>query len=123
MGEFRCIAPHEPKVPCLRFANAAIQLGNDRNHCSDQEGTVRLQRISTPTDDSRLSAVKAIDDISSCLGTVVPLLSTQFGDAEVHNIRAAFVAGLSVAMGKLTLVLQPRDGPGPARCSRLGEYL
>lgn len=66
-----------------------------------------------PTDDARLSAVKAIDDISSCLGTVVPLLSTQFGDAEVHNIRAAFVAGLSVAMGKLTLVLQPRDGPAP----------
>jgi hypothetical protein len=66
-----------------------------------------------PTDDPRLSAVKAIDDISSCLGTVVPLLSTQFGDAEVHNIRAAFVAGLSVAMGKLTLVLQPRDGPAP----------
>ena len=66
-----------------------------------------------PTDDPRLSAVKAIDDISSCLGTVVPLLSTEFGDAEVHNIRAAFVAGLSVAMGKLTLVLQPRDGPAP----------
>jgi hypothetical protein len=66
-----------------------------------------------PTDDPRLSAVKAIDDISSCLGTVVPLLSTQFGDAEVHNIRAAFVAGLSVAMGKLTLILQPRDGPAP----------
>jgi hypothetical protein len=66
-----------------------------------------------PTDDPRLSAVKAIDDISSCLGTVVPLLSTQFGDAEVHNIRAAFVAGVSVAMGKLTLILQPRDGPAP----------
>lgn len=66
-----------------------------------------------PTDDPRMSAVKAIDDISSCLGTVVPLLSTQFGDAEVHNIRAAFVAGLSVAMGKVTRVLQPRDGPAP----------
>lgn len=66
-----------------------------------------------PTDEPRLSAVKAIDDISSCLGAVVPLLSTQFSDAEVHNIRAAFVAGLSVAMGKSTLVLQPSDGPAP----------
>lgn len=66
-----------------------------------------------PADDPRLSAVKAIDDICSCLGCVVPLLSTQFADAEVHNIRAAFVAGLSVGMGKLTLVLQPRDGPAP----------
>ncbi len=66
-----------------------------------------------PTDDARLSAVKAIDDISSCLGAVIPLLSTEFGDAEVHNIRAAFVAGLAVAMGKVTLVLQPSDGPAP----------
>ena len=66
-----------------------------------------------PTDDARLSAVKAIDDISACLGAVVPLLSTEFGDAEVHNIRAAFVAGLAVAMGKVTLVLQPSDGPAP----------
>ncbi len=66
-----------------------------------------------PTDEPRLSAVKAIDDISSCLGAVVPLLSTQFGDAEVHNIRAAFVGGLSVAMDKSTLLLQPNDGPAP----------
>jgi hypothetical protein len=66
-----------------------------------------------PTDDSRLSAITAIDDISSCLGAVVPLLSPQFGDAGVHNIRAAFVAGLAIAMGKITLVLQPRDGPAP----------
>ena len=66
-----------------------------------------------PTDDPRLSAIKAIDDVSSCLGTIIPLLSTQFGDAEIHNIRAAFVAGLSVAMGKTTLVLQPSDGPAP----------
>ena len=66
-----------------------------------------------PTDDARLSAVKAIDDISSCLGAVIPLLSTEFGDAEVHNFRAAFVAGLAVAMDKITLVLQPSDGPAP----------
>ncbi len=55
--------------------------------------------------------VKAVDDIASCLGAVVPLLSRQFADAEVHNVRAACVAGLSVAMGIITL--QPRDGPAP----------
>jgi hypothetical protein len=66
-----------------------------------------------PTDESRLSAVKAVDDVSSCLGTVIPLLATEFGDAEVHNIRAAFVAGLSVGMGKITLILQPGGGPAP----------
>jgi hypothetical protein len=66
-----------------------------------------------PTDDPRLSAIKAIDDISACLGAVVPLLPAQFADAEVHNIRAAFVAGLAVAMNKITLVLQPHGGPAP----------
>lgn len=66
-----------------------------------------------PADEPRLSAIKAIDDISSCLGTVVPLLATHFVDAEVHNIRAAFVAGLSVGMNKCTLILQPIDGPAP----------
>ncbi|MDP1991612.1 MAG: hypothetical protein Q8K00_11375 [Syntrophales bacterium] len=66
-----------------------------------------------PTDESRLSAVKAVDDVSSCLGTVIPLLAIEFGDAEVHNIRAAFVAGLSVGMGKITLILQPGGGPAP----------
>ncbi len=66
-----------------------------------------------PTDEPRLSANKAIDDISACLGAVIPLLPTQFADAEVHNIRAAFIAGLALAMGKATLVLQPRDGPAP----------
>ncbi|MCP4545228.1 MAG: hypothetical protein GY835_02035 [bacterium] len=66
-----------------------------------------------PTDDARLSAVKAIDDVSSCHGAVIPLLSTEFRDAAVHNIRAAFIAGLAIAMGKVTLVLQPKDGPAP----------
>jgi len=66
-----------------------------------------------PTDDARLSAANAIDDVSECLGAVIPLLPPQFGDAEVHNIRAAFVAGLAVAMDKVTVILQPPDGPAP----------
>lgn len=44
---------------------------------------------------------------------MIPLLPAQFADAEVHNIRAAFVAGLAVAMNKITLVLQPQGGPAP----------
>ena len=66
-----------------------------------------------PADEARLSAAKAIDDVSACLGAVIPLLPARFDDAEVHNIRAAFVAGLAVAMDKITLILQPRDGPAP----------
>lgn len=66
-----------------------------------------------PQEEIRMSAVKAVDDISSSLGVVVPILSTQFADAPVHNIRAAFVAGLSLALNKPTLILQPSDGPAP----------
>ena len=66
-----------------------------------------------PSEEVRLSAQKAIDDVSGCLGAVVPLLSKTFADSEVHNIRAAFVGGLAVAMNKVVLMLQPSDGPAP----------
>lgn len=66
-----------------------------------------------PDDETRLSAPKAIDDIAACFGAIVPLLPDQFQDAEIHNIRAAFVSGLSLGMGKITVILQPRDGPAP----------
>jgi hypothetical protein len=66
-----------------------------------------------PGEEVRLSATKAIDDVSESLGVVVPLLSKTFADYEIHNIRAAFVAGLAIAMGKVALILQPDDGPAP----------
>ena len=66
-----------------------------------------------PSDDPRLSASQAIDDVSACFGAIITLLPTDFADAEVHNIRAAFVSGLALGMGKLTTILQPRTGPAP----------
>lgn len=66
-----------------------------------------------PDDEPRLSAPKAIDDISTSIGIVVPLLPFLFADAEVHNIRAAFIAGLALGMDKPTVILQPRGGPAP----------
>jgi hypothetical protein len=66
-----------------------------------------------PQEEPRLSAIKAVDDVSASLGVVVPLLSKDFADAEIHNIRAAFVAGLAMAMGKATVILQPSNGPAP----------
>ena len=70
-------------------------------------------RAYQPADDPRLSATKAIDHVSACFGVVIPLLSKEFIEAPIHNIRAAFVAGLSIGMNKTTLVLQPSDGPAP----------
>jgi hypothetical protein len=66
-----------------------------------------------PQEEPRLSAIKAVDDISASLGVVVPLLSKNFADAHIHNIRAAFVAGVALALGKATVILQPSDGPAP----------
>jgi hypothetical protein len=66
-----------------------------------------------PQEEIRLSAVKGVDDISACIGAIVPLLPASFVDADVHNIRAAFIAGLAFGLGKVTLLLQPPDGPAP----------
>ena len=63
-------------------------------------------RSFTPSEDARLAAIDAIRHVSKSIGVLVPLLSPDFTDAQVHNIRAAFVAGLSHGMGKETLVLQ-----------------
>jgi len=63
-------------------------------------------RSFTPSEDARLSATDAIRHVSKSIGVLVPLLSPEFQDANVHNIRAAFVAGLAHGMGRVTLVLQ-----------------
>src|SRR6185369_10712226 len=70
-------------------------------------------RSFTPSEDARLSASDAIRHVSRSIGVLVPLLSPEFQDADVHNLRAAFVAGLAHAMGKVTLVLQDARHPAP----------
>ena len=66
-----------------------------------------------PIEEVRLSAPKTVDAVASSLGVVVPLLARTFADADIHNIRAAFVAGLAASMNKVLLILQPDDGPAP----------
>lgn len=70
-------------------------------------------RSFNPAEESRLSANSAIEHVASSLGVVIPLLSGGMKDAEIHNIRAAFVAGLSFGMHKETLILQDSNGPIP----------
>lgn len=70
-------------------------------------------RSFTPSEDARLSAIDAIRHVSRSIGVLVPLLSPEFQDSDVHNIRAAFVAGLAHGMGKVTLVLQDGRHPAP----------
>lgn len=70
-------------------------------------------RSFTPSEDARLSAIDAIRHVSRSVGVLIPLMSPEYQDAEVHNIRAAFVAGLSHGMGKVTLVIQDGRYPVP----------
>lgn len=70
-------------------------------------------RSFTPSEDVRLSAIDAIRHVSRSHGVLVPLLSPEFEGAGIHNIRAAFVAGLAHGMSKRTLILQDGRHPVP----------
>ena len=60
-----------------------------------------------------MAAIDATKHVATAHGVVVPLLSDAMNDAEIHNIRGAFVAGLAHGMAKPTLILQGYDGPVP----------
>ena len=74
----------------------------------------RLQyRSFSPSEETRLSASDAIAHVASSYGVLVPLLDPTASDASIHNVRAAFVAGLAHGMRKRTLILQDSSGPVP----------
>lgn len=66
-----------------------------------------------PTEQPRLSASEAIDNVSKSFGVIVPLLSTNSVGNEVHNMRGAFIAGLADGMGKALTILQQSEDPVP----------
>jgi nucleoside 2-deoxyribosyltransferase len=61
----------------------------------------------------RLSAPDAIENVAESHGVVVPLLPGYYNNANVHNFRAAFIAGLAQGMRKLLLLLQNGEDPIP----------
>jgi hypothetical protein len=66
-----------------------------------------------PSEQSRLAANDAIESVATAYGTVIPLATKDTVDARIHNLRAAFAAGLSHGLGKSTLLLQSGDDPVP----------
>lgn len=66
-----------------------------------------------PEELGRLSAIDAIENIAASHGVIVPLIQSLYQNSEVHNLRAAFVAGLSMGMDKLLLFLQSGSDPVP----------
>ena len=86
--------------------------GDVMGHIISRVKKARLQfRSFNPSEETRMAAIEAIKHVSSSHGVVVPLLGELMRDAEIHNIRAAFIAGLAHGMEKPTLILQDQNGP------------
>ena len=66
-----------------------------------------------PQEHVRMSVRDAIDNVSASLGVILPLISRNRTDSEVHNLRCAFIAGLSHALDRETLILQAGNEPVP----------
>lgn len=66
-----------------------------------------------PQESPRLSASEALEQVAQSFGVLLHLLPNQISDAETHNIRVAFLAGLAEGFGKVTLLLQDGEEPVP----------
>lgn len=66
-----------------------------------------------PEELGRLSALDAIENVAASHGVVVPLLLSHYVKSKVHNLRAAFVSGLTMGMDKPLLLLQSGYDPVP----------
>ena len=73
----------------------------------------RLYRSFSDEESARLSAPFAIENVSTSSGIIIPFLSSQFKDANIHNYRAMFVAGLAHGMDRATLILKSADVRAP----------
>ncbi len=72
-----------------------------------------IYRVFDPNETPRLSAYDAINQVAQSYGVLVSLLSKQTNDFKIHNLRAAFIAGLAHGMNKATCILQHADEPVP----------
>ena len=68
-------------------------------------------RSFVPGEEIRMSAIEAISHVASSYGVIVPLLSPNTRDANIHNVRASFITGLSLGLEIPTLILQDQNGP------------
>lgn len=67
-----------------------------------------------PAEIPRLTAAQAIADVSASAGVIAPILSSEITDNSKHNLRAAFIIGLSHGFGIEPLAIQHDDEPAPA---------
>jgi hypothetical protein len=66
-----------------------------------------------PEEVSRLTAAKAVAEVSASAGLIVPIIGSEIVDAYHHNLRAAFLLGLAHGYGIEALAIQYENGPAP----------
>ena len=66
-----------------------------------------------PNEQPRLSAYDAITNVAQSAGVVLLLARLEDADAQLNNLRVAFLAGLARGMSKITTILQDGDAPVP----------
>lgn len=66
---------------------------------------IKFFRSFDPQEEYRLSVRTAWEEVSQSSGIIVSLLSNNRDDAELHNLRASFLAGLAIGLGRPCLVL------------------
>jgi hypothetical protein len=108
-------APPFPQYPVL---NSEQPLYVVRSHIMT-DGLIKLMsilkksgirfRTFDPRETSRLSAHEAFKQVGSSYGVIAHLLDPQRAGAQAHNSRCAFLAGMSMAAGRFTLMLQENE--------------
>lgn len=66
-----------------------------------------------PSEQPRLSAHEAARSVAQSAGVLLQLTRAHNPDANLNNLRAAFLAGLAHGMGKVTTILQDGEEPVP----------
>jgi hypothetical protein len=75
-----------------------------------------------PNEQSRLSADEALRNVAQSYGVLVFLLDIGIQDSHLHNLRAAFIAGLAEGMEvKLSILQFTESDPVPLDCRDLVE--
>ncbi|TCR76748.1 hypothetical protein [Rhizobium sp. BK376] len=68
-------------------------------------------RAFDPQEIPRLTAAQAISDISASAGVILPIIDAELVDSGRHNLRAAFMLGLSHGYGIEAMAIQYENGP------------
>lgn len=75
------------------------------------KGAKAFYRSYDPAETPRLSATDAIGFVTASSGIILPLLANSVIDADRHNIRAAFLAGLAHGLERKAILIQLNEQP------------